>query len=206
MYFVTPNSILKLFLFIVLIFNFINCFAQDSVKTLVNFLPKENTYNFKLGTTIIPVKTFQYGTKPNNVFIHLHDDETTAVEAAKTVLKEKGGLLIKIENNNKRLITFILDKNSYRFDPNRIFTKTGILATLKKLNTSFTTLASSHVQKFASFVLHKIPANTTTLIAVHNNDEGRLSIFSYAKGGDYEKDAAKVNVNADHDPDNFFDY
>lgn len=191
-----------LFLQIVAVIYCAGVLAQ--AETTSGFTPTERNYQFKLGSTIVLVKTFQYGPKKDNVFIHLHDDETTAVETAKMVLEEQGGLLIKIENNNERLISFELNKRKYKFDPNRIFTSAGVFATLKKFNRSFTNSSVRQVQKFGSFVLNKVPKNTSTVIAVHNNDEGRLSIYSYARGGDYEKDAAKVNVSGEHDPDNFF--
>ncbi len=195
----------KYFLLIGSIVYYSICFAQnDSTGVESGYIPAEKTYNFKSGSTIIPVKTFQYGDEKKLIFINLHADENTSVEAAKMVLEKKGGLLIKIENNNERLICFELNKKKYLFDPNRMFTWTGLLATLKKNNTSFTNSSVKQVQKFAAFVLKKIPKNTSALIALHNNDEDNFSINSYAAGGEFEKDVAGINVSKDHDPDNFF--
>ena len=169
----------------------------------VPYTPRDTMHYFTLGSTIIPLQLIRYGTNRHIVIINLHDDETTSVEAAKNILQDIGGLLIKIDNKNQRLVSFILNKKEYTFDPNRIFSKKGIIATLKK-NKAYSDLALKKVQAFASFILKKIPGTTTTLIAVHNNDDGRLSIHSYQKGGDKVKDVKKINIGLSEDPDNFY--
>jgi hypothetical protein len=194
------NSIQIRLMFIGIIISSIS-FSQDSDP--VRYIPRETMHYFELGSTIIPLQLIRYGNNRHIVMINVHDDETTAVVAAKNVLQDIGGLLIKIENKNQRLVSFILNKKQYKFDPNRIFSKKGIIATLKK-NKSYSDLAVKKIQVFASFILKKIPGTNTTLIAVHNNDDGRLSIRSFEKGGDKVKDVKNINIGLSEDPDNFY--
>lgn len=51
-----------------------------------------NTIFFPLGNSIIPIKTTQYGNNNELVYISLHDDESTSVEATRELLEREGGL------------------------------------------------------------------------------------------------------------------
>ncbi|MGZ8541024.1 MAG: hypothetical protein ACXWV6_10285, partial [Chitinophagaceae bacterium] len=110
---------------------------------------------------------------------------------------------IKLENNNKRNIRFRLDKKVFTFDPNRIFSKTGIERTLARFN-SINDKAVQEVNKFAIHILKLVPKESNCVIALHNNDEGGLSIHGFLPGNQYEADAKKVYANDAQDPDNFF--
>ena len=164
----------------------------------------ENVYTYQLGSTKVPVVVTKYGNTGDIVLLNLHDNERTSVNAGKKVLAENGGMLIRIDNNNTRLISFILDEKKYTFDPNRMFTRHGVEASLK-LNSQSTPEAIDIVSRFADSLLARIPANTEKLIALHNNDSSPgLSIHSYSPGGTYEKEATQVYVNFEKDPDDFF--
>ncbi len=164
----------------------------------------ETVYPYQLGNTIIPVIVTQFGDAGDIVMLNLHDNERTSVNAGKKVLVEKGGLLIRIDNQNNRLISFNLDDKKYTFDPNRMFTRPGIEASLK-LNSQSTPQAVDIVSRFADSLLSKIPLHTDKVIALHNNDASAgLSIHSYSPGGAYEKEATQVYVNFEKDPDDFF--
>lgn len=168
-----------------------------------NIVPKVSTIVYKLGNDRIPIKLFQYGKKKDIVFINLHSDETTSVTAAKKFLQANGGLLIKLENNNKRNIRFRLNKKVFTFDPNRIFSKTGIKRTLARFN-SINDNAVEEVNKFAIHILKLIPKESHCVIALHNNNEGGLSIHGFLPGNQYETDAKKVYADDAQDPDDFF--
>jgi hypothetical protein len=58
--------------------------------------PVINTTTHRLGNKEIKLQVLQYGDKKDIVFINLHDNETTSVEAAKRILERQGGMLIKI--------------------------------------------------------------------------------------------------------------
>ena len=49
-----------------------------------------------------------------------------------------------------------------------------------------------------------MPRETRSVIALHNNTEGNLSVNSFLPGNQYETDAKKVYVDDNQDPDDFF--
>src|SRR5262245_11608182 len=100
--------------------------AIDSNNPSSRHSPVTNTITHKIGNRDIRIITSQYGEKKDFVFIALHDNEFTGIETAKSVLETMGGLLIEIENDKNRNINFRLDRRSFSFDPNRMFSKTGI--------------------------------------------------------------------------------
>jgi hypothetical protein len=167
------------------------------------YLPKETAVFYKLGDRTIQLKKIQYGDVKDIVYINLHDDEITAINGAKKLLEKKGGLLIKIENLKNRNIKFRLDEKYYTFDPNRIFSRTGIIQTLTiygRINNK----AITEVEKFAARILQLIPERPSCIIALHNNTNGKFSITSYLAGNIREKDAKKIYSNLEEDPDDFF--
>lgn len=178
--------------------------AQSADTTTRSFTATEQTFVYRLGDREVAVKRYEYGTNGNLVMINLHHNESTSVEAARKVLAETGGILLLIENNNERLITFSRKGKTYKFDPNRMFTRRGIKASVRRQSARYSGAAMRAGKRFGKFVLKQITGNPATLIALHNNDEGRLSILSYMKDGIYQKDAADVHQNGEHDPDNFF--
>jgi hypothetical protein len=156
-----------------------------------NFAASEKTILHKLGDKTIGIKVMQYGDAVINCCINLHDDEGTAVSAAKNVLEQRGGRLIKIDNNGQRMISFSYKGATYTFDPNRIFSRSGIELTLKtkgKINP----LAITEVEKFAAELVKLIPDSVTCVIALHNNTDGDYSVKSYQAGGNKQKDAKQV--------------
>ena len=165
--------------------------------------PKITTVSHKIGDDRIRIKIFHYGKKKDLVFINLHDDETTSVTATKNLLQTRGGLLIKLENNNKRNISFRLNGGIHTFDPNRIFSRNGIrlsLAGFKNINNN----AVEEVGKFAKRILRIFPKKPSCVIALHNNTEGNLSVKSYLPGSEHETDAEKLYTGNNQDPDDFF--
>ncbi|HNJ95812.1 MAG TPA: hypothetical protein PLS65_13625 [Ferruginibacter sp.] len=160
-------------------------------NTPAKFSPSEKVMTHRLGERTIAVKLIQYGDIVNTCCINVHDNERTAVEAAKTVLQNEGGILIKIENNAQRFISFPFKGQVYTFDPNRIFSRAGILLTLKtkgRINPG----AISEVEKFADQLLKLIPDSINCVIALHNNYDGDFSVKTYLPGGKRQKDAKLV--------------
>jgi hypothetical protein len=164
---------------------------------------KETTIYYKLGNSTIQLKTFQYGNAKDLVMINLHDDETTSVIAARKLLEANGGLLIKIENGNKRNIGFRLSNRNYQFDPNRIFSREGIKQTLILLSRC-DNASIIEVEKFANRILQLIPQKSSCIVALHNNGEDEFSITSYLPGNERKTDAKQVYVNSSEDADDLF--
>jgi hypothetical protein len=109
-----------------------------------------------LGSSTIQLKIFPFGHAKDLVMINLHDNEITSVTAAKELLEAHGGLLIKIENNNKRNIRVRLANHNYQFDPNRIFSREGIRRSLVK-QSRISNAAINEIEKFAARILQLIP-------------------------------------------------
>jgi hypothetical protein len=177
--------------------------GKITVITPVILTPKVNTIFYKLGDDYIRIKTFQYGTAKEPFFINLHDDEETAVAGAVRLLETNGGVLVKIENDKKRNISFKMGSQSYAFDPNRIFSRSGIIQTLKMFGSNSPKVADE-VEKFANRILLLLPANPSCIFALHNNSDGEFSVTSYMTGQEREGDAKAINAKSKQDPDDLF--
>ena len=176
------------------------CFSQTNSSL---YTPVTTSYYFDWGKDSTEILLTQYGTRRGLVMVHLHDDEVSSAEAAKKILAQTGGLLIELENNGKRLVSFRKGGKKFQFDPNRIFTAKGRSQNVHFLNKIVTPEAMRLVKAFSAFILKKIPKAVVTLVAVHNNQNGNYSINSY-KSGAHSKNVLKWYKNPKHDPDNFF--
>ena len=168
-----------------------------------SFTPAITTIHYKLGETIIPIRVYQYGDVKDMIYINLHDDEQSSVEAARTFLQSEGGVLIKFENKKQRNIRFRLRGRYYTFDPNRMFSKEGIEQSLTQFNRS-SKEAIREIEKFGQRVLEFIPENPSCVIALHNNTPGRFGVNSYLPGESIAGNARKVYENPKEDPDDIF--
>jgi hypothetical protein len=139
---------------------------------------------------------------PGVTYVQLHENESTAAEAAARVLRRRGGRLVRLRAQGQRLVSFVADGRHYTFDPNRIFTPAGVSRTLRRYSADVPR-ARAEVAAFAERVLRAITAPAPTLvIAPHNNSAGGYSIRSYVPGGRLARDAAQVHAGGG-DPDDF---
>ncbi len=163
----------------------------------------ERTIFYQLAENIVPIKIQHYGERTDMVFINLHDDELTSVDAARRILETHGGVLIEIENNAQRNIRFRIGQNFYRVDPNRIFSKEGINKSLEQLGKT-SPRAIDELEKFGQRIIELLPAEVKCVIALHNNTPGLFSVTEYAPGNKRSIDSKKVYINAEEDTDDFF--
>ena len=177
--------------------------ANDPNTHAARLTPLTKTITHKIGNKNIRIITSQYGKKQDFVFIALHHNEGTGLQTAKVVLEGIGGLLIEIENDNNRNINFSLDRRSFEFDPNRMFSKIGIKNSLQTLGRS-NERAINEVDKFAKRIVQLVPKTTYCVVAIHDNTDGEYSVKNYQKGGQSEKDAKLVTFEPLQDPDDFF--
>lgn len=163
-----------------------------------------NTYKYLLGDRTIIIKTYENG--PGPTFVAPHDNENTAVDAAKLVVDASGGRIIHLVHTGDRYITFRHHGKKYVFDPNRMFTNVGIKASLQSLGDKrYSREAEDMIANFADvFMLHFNAPRSKLVVAIHNNTNGSYSAESYVKGGQYERDAKKVVIHKGSDPDDFF--
>jgi hypothetical protein len=176
------------------------CFSQVDTS---GYIPTETKKYFSWGAKTTTVLLSQYGDRKDIVVLNVHADELTSVEAAKTILKQTGGLLIEVQNE-ERLIHFERNGIKFQFDPNRVFTSKGLERNLVFLNRRVTKSAIKKVKAFSTFILGQVPKSAALLVAVHNNINLKYSINSYKPNRNHAKDALKISVNRKKDPDNFF--
>lgn len=138
-------------------------------------------------------------------YLNLHDDENTAVEATLAVLKERGGTLFELSHTGERSVSFRLNDSTFTIDPNRIFTPTGVDATLARHGGS-SPASRAAVRSFADDLLSRLDLEAVPLIVtVHNNSDDRYSVLSYSdEAGPLATDARFVHVAGDEDPDDFY--
>lgn len=163
----------------------------------------EKTIFYKLAENIVPIKIQQYGGRTDMIFINLHDDELTSVDAAKRILEADGGMLIEIENDSQRNIRFKLGNQFYKVDPNRMFSKEGITKSLEQLGIT-SPKAIDEVEKLGQRIIQLIPGEAKCVVALHNNTPGLFSVIEYAPGNKRSLDSKKVSINATQDTDDFF--
>jgi len=132
-------------------------------------------------------------------FVHVHHNEQTALKAAKTVVHQEGGSLLTLIHSGGRNIVFHLNEKRYEFDPNRIYTDTGIKKTLAQYG-GYTPEAHQEVKKLAGKIKQLLPKGK--IIAVHNNSS--YSIKNYMPGHDMAHDAQALHVNPDNYYRNFY--
>ena len=195
----------RLFYTTIFIFGSLCLHAQQSIEFTQPIDPTitEKTIFYNLTGNIVPIKIKQYGERTDIVFISLHDDETTSVDAAKRILEEYGGLLIEVENNAQRNIRFKLGRHFFTVDPNTIFSEEGIKKSLEQLGRT-SGKAVNEVEKLGQRIIRLLPEKTTCIISLHNNTPDLFSVMEYAAGNKRSVDSKKVYVNTEQDVDDFF--
>ena len=139
-------------------------------------------YSVQLGRSIVTIKTQQNGT--GRTFVHLHQNETTALKAAQAVVREEGGVVLTLVHPGQRNIVFYLHHKRYEFDPNRIFTDAGIKKTLRQFG-NYSPEAHREVLKLSNQIKRLLPKGK--VIAVHNNET--YSLHDYLPGHALAHDA-----------------
>ncbi len=181
---------------------FSRSFAQQQSNDTTHITSRK-VVHYQLGNKRVTFKIIHYRNRNDWTFINLHDDEQTSVEAARLLLHKKGGVLVHIENNKERNVYFKLGHHWYGFDPNRIFTRKGIIQTLS-LRSKYDKKAADAIQDFARWILKLVPPGSKSIIALHNNKEGFYSVESY-KAGNYKTwDARKVYIDPGQASDDLF--
>ena len=151
----------------------------------------------QLGDSTVMIEQQRCG--QGKAFVHLHQNETTALQAAMTVVQSDGGSVLTLIHSGGRTITFHLNDKTYEFDPNRMFTAAGRKKTLTDLS-EYTPEADRLVKKLATKVQSMLPKGK--LIAVHNNKA--YSLNDYLAGHELASDARALYVSQDEFYRNFY--
>ena len=93
-------------------------------------LAHASQYKINVGDTKVLIKQYHRGC--GKAFVHVHQNETTALKAAKAIVKHRGGSVLTLVHAGQRNIVFHIRHQRFEFDPNRIFTDVGIKKTLKQ--------------------------------------------------------------------------
>jgi hypothetical protein len=157
-----------------------------------------STLEHPIGTTNIKLRIIK-NDHPGFVFVNLHHDETTAAQTTMKIIETNGGNLIRIENNNNRNIEFNIDQQTFKFDPNRMFTPEGRKLSLTK-NGNYSEPADKEVEGFANKILDQV-RSFHYILSIHNNTDGNYSVADYS--GKLKQDAAQVHINPQMDSDDF---
>lgn len=159
----------------------------------------------KIGSTTVTFVSQCAKKQPGISWVHVHENENTAIVAAKAIIDSAGiGCYTTWKHNGDRYVSYQLQGKQYKFDPNRIYTSKGLEATLKA-NGAFSKQGFKAAQQLSHFFIGKYVDGNKLIVALHNNsDGGGLTIKGYLPGGEYANDAAEVNVNEAEDIDDFF--
>lgn len=166
--------------------------AQDT--TYVKELPLGNTTMKVVTTCYIPCSS-------KVLFLNVHENERTSVKAASDYLIDNGGTIVHLQHSGERNLTFMLNDTTYIVDPNRMYSKKGLQASLNNLST-YNANADSAIQTVADKILQLVDENNL-VVALHNNTDKNFSIADYKKGGAEAKNAALLYINPAMDADDF---
>lgn len=132
-------------------------------------------------------------------YIHVHQNETTALKAARFAISKQGGSLITLVHSGGRNIGFHLNNQRYEFDPNRIYTDKGIKKTLAQYS-RYTPQAHQEVKKLATKIKELLPEGK--VVAVHNNSS--YSLKDYLPGHKLARDAKVMHMSPNNYYRNFY--
>lgn len=156
---------------------------------------------FKLGDASCTVLIYEKKKSIANL-IALHGNESTCIKSFLALPNQCPFVLYELQQLGTRLLKYNYNNKCYYFDPNRMFSKKGIINTLKKNNKFYPSAIAIKIKYFTDSLLHiLIPQNPATyIIATHNNTDGGFSVKSYLNS----PNAAQVYVCKSEDPDDFF--
>ena len=169
--------------------------SSSSFSFVIGDVDNATSYTFQ---KTVSAKSLPY------TFCVLHENEETAAECVQQFLREIGGTVWEVKGDGHRNVTFKFKKKKYSFDPNRIYSSTGIYNTLHDFSRSYSDDAFAQVSSFATQITDSLLAKTQTLVSVHNSSEGKFSVRSYLPDSTLANTAADVYVNDANDEDEFF--
>lgn len=162
-----------------------------------------DTEEFTLADTVIKARIIE-NRNSNITYFNMHEDEETSIKAGEQIVERYGGRFITLESQGNRTISFDLKGIKYEFDPNRIFTDSGVVETLKK-HGAYSALADELVKDLSYDLLEKLSLNDSKiLVALHNNKAEDYSILSYSWGGEHVKNTGILFMKTTRGKGNFF--
>ena len=179
--------------------------AADGDRFAPRLLPglTVTIHTLRLDEEIVWVHEY-FGSRPGYTFVNLHDDENTSAVVTREFIAAEGGRLVELRHGRGRNVIIRHAGHRHPFDPNRMFTPTGLTRSLAYFQ-GFSEATLHTAAKFPRQVERIIGIDSAgTIISVHNNTDGRLTILDYRKGQIYGANTRAVHVAAERDPDNYF--
>jgi hypothetical protein len=137
-------------------------------------------------------------------YVSLHENEQTSVEAARQVMGRRGGRMLELQADGRRLVSFTRAGTRYTFDPNRVFTAPGIQRTLRRYG-PYSAAAQAEVAELAAVVLEQVTRGRVfPVVALHNNSGRSYSVESDRTGAPLAAEAAAVHINPSMSRADFF--
>jgi hypothetical protein len=155
----------------------------------------------KLGKTKIELNQFNNAKTNDVLFLNIHQDEQTSIDAIETFAKDIPLNFAYLNHKQTRRIAYHIGKNTYTIDPNRIYTKEGREKTIET-NDKATIRSKLVAKKLANEIIQLI-SKYKTIVTLHNNSDVNYSIKSYLPGGDEAENTAEVFINPKMDADDF---
>jgi hypothetical protein len=157
--------------------------------------------NIPLGDTIVTLVQHLASPKPTIIYLNIHENEATSIEALKKVADSVDISYYYLQHRGTRRIFFSNEDEEFSIDPNRIYTKMGRDSTLAD-ETIVDSFALAKTTYLAQRLLWKFQAGKA-IVSVHNNTPDEYSILSYLPEGGEEENTGKLYINENMDPDDF---
>lgn len=157
--------------------------------------------NLKLGDSSLNIVEHTVNSKPQMMFLNLHENESTSIEALKIIADSIPIDYIYLEHGGERRVGFSNEEKQYSIDPNRIYTETGRKATLDE-NDQLDEFSLQTSLNLAEQICSKFRKGKA-IISVHNNTEDEYSILSYLPDGGEAQNTGLLFINDAADPDDF---
>ena len=189
----------RIYLFVFVFLNFcLNLFGQKS----------SDSFQYRIGENEFTIVEDCYkGCSSKMLFINVHDNEQTSRKAVDSFLQLHGGRLIHIANDSSRNISFLQNKHCFAFDPNRIYSREGRLASLTLLSDNTTPKNINKAEKtvaiFAKKILQKYIEKRPMVVALHNNSDSNFSVKTYTYSQENIPCSGMAFVNPIMDEDDF---
>ncbi|MCH2233442.1 MAG: hypothetical protein MK078_04235 [Crocinitomicaceae bacterium] len=161
----------------------------------------QTTQTINIGDSKVELRFFQGSVLDDIIFLNVHEDEQTSIEAIKEIRKTIPVNFAYLHHKGTRNIEFQLGKNKHEFDPNRIYTFKGRKATLKEFG-KFSFRANKAVKELDK-AINKLISNYKIVVTLHNNTDVNYTINSYAEGGDESENTKRLSIVDTWDPDDF---
>jgi len=158
---------------------------------------KKDCTNILVGDSLLRLTVYRNGAS-NPLFIRLHGDEKEAQQVGCWWVEHFGGLFVDVDHET-RTAEFNYHDTVISFDPNRIFSKEGIKATLEDYQSSSSLEIIKEIEKYSRAILAYCDS-VNCVIALHNNKD--FNINYYVKGGENYDPAVRVHINPHENPNN----